>query len=154
MNRDDTPESAGEREAQKPSIPRNIEVLIKKASVDPKFRRLLLDKRAEAAREINLDLSQVEIDMLTAIPLEQLEQIIQNTKVPPEQKKIFSGSNGTIMLAVVAGAVIFISMTSSLGHTLTVDQRDHILRQQRQAELKRLLDPNEVNEPEIEEEQK
>ena len=35
-------------------IPRAIEVLIKKASVDPEFRQLLLEKREQAAGEIDL----------------------------------------------------------------------------------------------------
>ena len=37
-------------------IPRGIEVLVKKAAVDPQFRRLLLEKRGEAAKEIGLAL--------------------------------------------------------------------------------------------------
>lgn len=150
MNPDDTPESTGESEAQKPSIPRNLEVLIKKASVDPKFRRLLLDKRAEAAYEINLDLSQAEADMLGGIPREQLEQIIQNTKVPPEQREVFSGCLGKIMLATVVATVAVGIFIPSLGHTLTPEQREHILRQQEllKAQMEREMDPNEVNEME------
>jgi len=37
-------------------IPRGIEVLIKKAAVDPEFRSLLIEKRDAAAREIGLAL--------------------------------------------------------------------------------------------------
>jgi hypothetical protein len=150
MGRNNNPEPAGGWESQRDSVPRNIEVLIKKASVDPEFRRLLLDKRAEAAREIDLDLSQAEADMLAGMPCEQLERIIEKTRVAPEQRAVFSGSFGRIMLAtVIAGAAISV-MVPSLGHTLTGEQREHILRQQEllRAEMERSTDPNDVNDAE------
>jgi hypothetical protein len=68
---------------QQGSIPRGIEVLIKKASVDPEFRDLLLEKRAEAAHEIGLELSPAEVAAINAVPAAQLEQVIANTRVPP-----------------------------------------------------------------------
>ncbi len=64
-------------------IPRGIEVLVRKASVDLEFRRLLLEKRAEAVKEINLELSPSEIEILTDIPTEQLHTIIENIKIKP-----------------------------------------------------------------------
>lgn len=64
-------------------IPRGIEVLLKKALVDPEFRRFLLDRRAEAAKEIDLELSPSEIEILTDIPTGQLQAIIENIKVKP-----------------------------------------------------------------------
>lgn len=153
MNRDNTPESTGEREAREPSIPRNLEVLIKKASVDPDFRQLLLDKRAEAAHEIDLELSQVETDMLAGIPRDQLEQIIQNTKVHPEQKSIFSSTFGKVMLAVAAASAISPLFVSSMGHTVRVNQQEYLLKEQElKAELDRLMDSNEANEVELDSE--
>ena len=87
------------------NIPRGIEVLVKKASVDEEFRKLLLEKRAEAAKEIELELDQTEAAMLGAISREQLEKIIDNTKVPTEHKGIFLRKLGKAMLAIVlAGA--------------------------------------------------
>jgi len=83
------------------TIPRAIEVLIKKASVDPEFRRLLMEKRAEAAQEIDLELSQVEAKILSDIPHEQLEKIIDNTKVPSEHRPVFFGKAGKLMLAAI-----------------------------------------------------
>jgi len=83
------------------AIPRAIEVLIKKASVDPEFRRLLMEKRAEAAQEIDLELSRVEVKILSDIPREQLEKIIDNTKVPPEHRPVFLGKAGKLMLAAI-----------------------------------------------------
>ena len=90
------------------NIPRGIEVLVKKASVDDDFRELLLEKRAEAAKEIDLQLDKNETYMLAAISREQLEKIIEHTKVSSEHKPVFLGKVGKAMLAIVlAGATVF-----------------------------------------------
>lgn len=83
-------------------IPRGIEVLIKKASVDPDFRCVLLEKRAEAAAEIELELSATEAAMLNAIPASQIEKIIENAKVPDEHRRVFLGRMAAAMLGVLA----------------------------------------------------
>ena len=82
-------------------IPRGIEVLMKKASVDPEFRQTLLDKRARAADEIGLELSDVETAMLNGVPGSQIEKIIENTTVPDEHRRVFLGKIGTAMVAVL-----------------------------------------------------
>ena len=69
------------------AIPRGIEVLVKKASVDPAFRTLLLERRAGAAREIALELDPAEAAMLNAIPAAQLEAIIARTTVDPMSRR-------------------------------------------------------------------
>lgn len=126
------------------AIPRGIEVLVKKASVDTEFRRLLLEKRGEAANEIDLELTEAERNMLSSIPAEQLEKIIDNTKIKPEHRAIFMGKAGTYMLAAIAGGVVLLSfMMPTLGHTLTPEQRDRILRMHTQ----NMSDTNDVNEP-------
>jgi hypothetical protein len=83
-------------------IPRGIEVLVKKASVDPSFRRLLLDKRAQAADEIGLKLSPAEVSMLTAIPAAQLEAVIAAAKVEDRHIAAFMGKVAAVMLAALA----------------------------------------------------
>ena len=82
-------------------VPRGIEVLVKKASVDDAFRALLLEKRAEAAAEIGLELDPAEAAMLNGIPAEQLEAIIARTRVRPAQRKVFLGRTATVMLAAL-----------------------------------------------------
>lgn len=82
-------------------IPRGIEVLIKKASVDPEFRSVLLEKRASAATEIELELSAAEAALLNAIPATQIEKIIENAKVPDEHRRLFLGKVAAAMLAVL-----------------------------------------------------
>ncbi len=83
-------------------IPRGIEVLVKKASVDPAFRRLLLEKRSQAAAEIGLKLSPAEVAMLEAIPAAQLEAVIASTKVEPRHIGAFMGKVAAVMLAALA----------------------------------------------------
>lgn len=87
-------------------IPRGIEVLIKKAAVDPAFRRLLLETRDEAAREIDLVLEPAEALMLRAAPREQLQAIIDRTRVHPKLRSAFLGRAAAVMLvALGAGAI-------------------------------------------------
>ena len=83
-------------------IPRGIDVLVKKASVDQEFRKKLLDRRANAAEEIGLELTAAEAAMLDSVPQAQIEQIIDNTTVPDEQRRVFLGKIGAAMLAIVA----------------------------------------------------
>ena len=82
---------------------------------------------------------------------EQLEKIIENIKVPPEQKPVFLSSFGKIMLATVITGVVVVGglSISSLGHTLTPEQRDRIYEMQRKQQIAELLnDVNDPNEPE------
>ena len=83
-------------------VPRGIEVLVKKAAVDADFKKLLLDKRAEAAGEIGLELTPAEVLMLRAVPAEQLEGIIARTSVPEDHRRAFLGKAAVAMLAAVA----------------------------------------------------
>jgi hypothetical protein len=81
--------------------PRGIEVLVKKASVDAQFRERLLDQRGDVAAEIGLELDPAERAMLSAIPRQQLAQLIQQTSVPVEHRRVFLGRVAAAMLAVL-----------------------------------------------------
>ncbi|SPE50247.1 hypothetical protein SBV1_1080010 [Verrucomicrobia bacterium] len=87
------------------TIPRGVEVLLKKAAVDAEFRELLLAERSSAAKAIGLELETAESAMLKAIPREQLEYIIARTLVPVEQRRVFLGRVATPMLALLGVAV-------------------------------------------------
>jgi len=106
-------------------IPRGIEVLVKKASVDPAFRTLLLQKRTEAAGEIDLELDAAEAMMLDAVPDAQLEAIIARTSVPQEHRRTFLGKAAAAMLAAIgataagqaaAGSGSLIGKGAATGH--------------------------------------
>src|SRR5512137_1974165 len=88
------------------AVPRGIEVLVKKASVDPEFRKLLLERRGAAAKEIALDLESAEEALLNTIPREQLIGIIDLTVVPVEQRRAFLGRVAVAMLAALGAGVV------------------------------------------------
>lgn len=83
------------------TVPRGIEVLVKKASVDAEFRELLLKQRGKAAAAIHLELDPAENSMLSAIPQEQLAKIVANTTVPMELRPAFMGWVAPVMLAAL-----------------------------------------------------
>lgn len=95
-------------------IPRGIEILIKKAAVDPGFRQLLLEKRAAAAGEIGLELDPAEVVMLNAVPAEQLQAIIARTHVDPKVRPALLGKAAAVMLAAL-GATSLTCDRVSLG---------------------------------------
>lgn len=82
-------------------IPRGIEVLVKKAAVDPAFKQVLLEKRAKAADEISLKLEPSEAAMLNAVPAAQLETIIANSNVTDLTRSAFLGRAAAVMLAAL-----------------------------------------------------
>jgi len=85
-------------------IPRGVEVLVKKAAIDPAFKQTLIEKRAKAADEIGLKLEPAEAAMLSAVPANQLETIIANTNVSEVSRAAFLGRAAAVMLAAL-GAV-------------------------------------------------
>ncbi|MCE5276433.1 MAG: hypothetical protein ABFD92_19060 [Planctomycetaceae bacterium] len=102
------------------AIPRGIEVLVKKASVDPAFRKRLLEARAAAAGDIGLKLTETEAAMLAIIPQPQLEAIINNTRVDPSNIAAFLGKAAAAMLlalGITAGGCDFVDYLGySFGH--------------------------------------
>jgi hypothetical protein len=103
----------GRRKRRQPSanaspsdIPRGIEVLVKKASVDPEFRELLIEKRAEAAGEIDLRLDPAERTILANVPKDQLQAIISRTKVSWKDRAIFLGRAAAVMLTALSTIAI------------------------------------------------
>jgi len=82
-------------------VPRGIEVLVKKASVDPEFKAFLVARRGEAAAEIGLVLDPAEAAMLGSIPAAQLEAIIAHTTVSPMTRSAFLGRAASAMLAAL-----------------------------------------------------
>jgi acyl carrier protein len=87
-------------------VSQRIEVLLKKASVDPAFKAAFLERRGDMAEEIGLPLEPAEAAMLRAVRREQLDAIIARTSVPDEHRRAFLGQAAAAMLAalgIVAG---------------------------------------------------
>jgi hypothetical protein len=96
-------------------VPRGIEVLVKKASVDAEFRELLLKQRGKAAAAIQLELDPAENAMLSAIPQEQLAQTVDQTTVPMELRSAFQGRVALVMLAALGASLAASSPAQPLG---------------------------------------
>ena len=86
-------------------IPRGIEVLVKKAAVDAEFKQILLERRADAAGEIDLRLEPSEVAMINAVPEGHLEAIIARTTVHPRLRPVFLGSVAAVMIAALGVSV-------------------------------------------------
>lgn len=95
-------------------IPRGIEVLLKKAAVDPEFRALLLDNPEQAAETIALELDPVERSMLKTMPAAQLAIIIDRTTVPQTQRRAFLGTAAAAMLAALTGIAATVGCTKGI----------------------------------------
>lgn len=78
-----------------------IEVLLKKAAVDAEFCGHLKGARHEAAKLIQLQLGEIEVNILRSIPLEQLDALIRQTTVPEEQIDVFRGNDSAAMLNTI-----------------------------------------------------
>jgi hypothetical protein len=110
------------------SIPRGIEVLVKKASVDPAFKELLIEKRADAAREIDLKLDSAERMILTNLPKEHLEGVIARTKVNWKHRAAFLGRTAAVMLTALGT----ITLPTGCGKGIDPD-RDYVLKKELEA---------------------
>ena len=82
-------------------VPRGVEVLLKKAAVDPDFKETLLEERSAAATRIDLTLDPAEAAMLDAAPQAHLEKIIAETRVAPQHRRAFLGKVAALMLAAI-----------------------------------------------------
>ena len=88
------------------NIPKGIEVLVLKASVDPAFKDLLLARPLDAARSISLSLSGSEKAVLLSIGDEQLRRIIEKTMVPKSHMAAFLGKAAGAMLLALGVTVL------------------------------------------------
>jgi acyl carrier protein len=82
-------------------VPRGIEILLRKASIDPAFKELLLRQRGGAAEAIGLTLEPGEAMMLASVPTAQLEAVIARAFVPQEHRRAFLGQAAAAMLAAL-----------------------------------------------------
>ena len=78
-----------------------IEILLKKASVDEDFAKVLLDSPEEAARLISLDLQASERRILVNTPPSTLQTMIRNTTVKRHQLSAFKTLSASLMLAAI-----------------------------------------------------
>ena len=83
------------------NFPRGIEILLKKAKVDMRFKILLLKNPLKAAKSIDLNLKENEKKIIENTPKSILETMIQNTFVPKHHVKTFLTAKTAAMLALI-----------------------------------------------------
>ncbi|HUT35005.1 MAG TPA: hypothetical protein VNE39_16055 [Planctomycetota bacterium] len=88
------------------SVPHGIEVLLIEASVDPRFRELLLEKRAEASKAIGVTLSAIEAGLLNDIPASHLTQVIAQTRVSKRLRSEARRKAAKVALAALGTAAL------------------------------------------------
>jgi len=91
------------------SISRGIEILLRKAAVDLAFRPILIAEREHAAESIALVLSSSEKAILSGIPAESLDRMIEalaREPLPETHRRAFLGQAAAAMLAIVAGGAM------------------------------------------------
>jgi len=81
--------------------PRGMEILLKKASVDREFAKVLQQSPEEAARLISLDLQDSERRILLNTPRSTLETMIRSTTVKRHQLSAFRTMSASLMLAAI-----------------------------------------------------
>jgi hypothetical protein len=86
----------------RPFARRGVDVLLKKAAVDPAFKKLLLEKRAAAAEAIGLELDAAEAALVDSVPEGQLAAVIARTTVSPKIRPAFLGYAAGVMLAALS----------------------------------------------------
>jgi hypothetical protein len=83
------------------NYPRGIEILLKKAKVDPAFQKLFLEDPLAAAKSIDLDLKESEKKILKNTLKPVLKTMIDNTFVPKHHVKTFLTAQTAAVLAFV-----------------------------------------------------
>jgi hypothetical protein len=95
-----------EADAALPPVPTGIQSLLRLASVDPKFRRQLLERRGEVAPAAKVRLNSTERAILAAIPAAQLEQMIDFLPPPPAGRHAFLRQTAATAVVLLGGAVL------------------------------------------------
>lgn len=107
-------------------FPRGVEVLLKKARVDPAFRRLLLQDPVRAAASIELDLGAHEQQMLVHTPRSVLDQMVAHTFVPRQLVETFRGATRAAALVLaLASTVVTPSLATAGIETYPSYSADH-----------------------------
>jgi hypothetical protein len=81
--------------------PHGIEILLKKASVDDEFAKVLLESPEDAARLISLELQDAERRILVNTPKGTLRTMIGHTTVKRHQLSAYKTMSAALMLAAI-----------------------------------------------------
>ena len=82
-----------------------IEMLIKRAAVDPAFRTELLAARSNAAKDAAVQLSYSEQQVLDTYPEDWLKKIIDSTRVPDCERRAFLGKAAAVVATTISAGL-------------------------------------------------
>lgn len=101
--------------AERKDFPRGIEILLKKASVDPGFRELLLRDPVGAADSIELALKESERRVLASTSQSVLSAMIRNTFVPRHHVRSFLTQKAPALLMLLLASTVGYEAAASAG---------------------------------------
>jgi len=106
----------GAESTTRQSFPRGIEVLLKKAKADRRFRDRLLNDPFEAAESIELVLSDTEQLILRHVPRDVLNVQIENIRIPARLTPIYrTAKTAASLLAIVAFSALTPNIAATAG---------------------------------------
>jgi len=98
-----------------------IEILLKKAKADRRFRDQLLNDPLEAAASIELDLVPTEQEILRHTPQSTLRTMIDNTTIPARYVPVFRAARKAVTLAaVIASTAVTPGLAGERGQEVTM----------------------------------
>ena len=124
------------------NFPRSIEILLKKARVDDAFRESVLQNPFAAAKSIELELSEQEINTLKNIPQSLLRPIIDNTSVPKQHVQAFRTAKKAAVLVLLLGTTVIVPQIAATGarEAPTFSTEQYQLASERMAMVQRALE--------------
>ena len=96
-------------------FPRGIEILLKKAKVDPEFRDFLLQDPVAAAQGIGLDISDNEKRILENTPRDTIGKMVETTFVPKQHVSTFLNAKTAAMLSLVLTSSVIMPFYANSG---------------------------------------
>lgn len=89
-----------------PPVPTGIQRLLRLASVDPSFRRELVERRDKVAQAAEVMLTPSEAAVLAAIPAAQLEQMAEQMPPPAPPRREFLRQTAATAVVLLGGAAL------------------------------------------------
>lgn len=119
-----------EEGASLPPVPTGIQRLLRLASIDEKFRRQLMARRAAVAEAADVTLTPSEAAVLAAIPARQIEQMAAQMPPPAPPRREFLRQTAATAVVLLGGAALGEALTGCKKKTPetnleTPDRPDH-----------------------------
>lgn len=119
------------------SFPRGIEILLKKAKADPKFRLTFLSEPLMAAQELGLDLTPTETSILRNMPRSGLEDAVSHTKVATVQLPLLR--TAATAAALFSAGSLLVAAEGDAGETMGIEENPYSVQDSKVVVSQRLM---------------